>query len=70
MVRCLCIVGVRGVGMRAEHQLHSARSCEVALRAVEVTGGPLRGGASRAVTKGVCNLALIFSRLPILGAGS
>ena len=48
-----------------EHRPHSLRSCEPALRAVEVAGGRLRGGVPCAVVRGVSGQALVLPRLPV-----
>ena len=39
-----CFPGAVGVGVRTQHWLPSARSCELSLRAVGVAGGRPRGG--------------------------
>ena len=62
----LWVRGSAGVGTR--HQPHSARSCELALRAVGAArGGP--GGARPAWVRGVRGQALSHPRLPALWAG-
>ena len=62
----LWLRGVAGVGTR--HQPHSARSCELALRAVGAGRGR-PGGAPRAWAWGVRGWALSHPRLPALWAG-
>ena len=62
----LRVRGVAGVGTR--HQPHSARSCELALRAVGVAGGR-QGGVLPAWVWGVRGRALSHPRLPALWAG-
>ena len=54
--------------MTARHQLHSARSCELVLRAVGAAGRP-GGGAPPAWVWGVRGRALPHPRLPALWAG-
>ena len=44
VARCPCLLGAGGAVMRARHRSHGARSCELALHAVEVAGGHPRGG--------------------------
>ena len=62
----LCMRGGAGVGTR--HQPHSARSCELALRAVGAARGR-PGGAPPAWVWGVRGRALSHPRLPSLWAG-
>ena len=62
----LWVRGVAGVGTR--HQPHSARSCELALRAVGAARGR-QGGAPPAWVWGVRGWALSQPRLPALWAG-
>ena len=62
----LWVRGAAGVGTR--HQPHSARSCELALRAVGAAQGP-RGGAPPAWVWGIRGRALPHPRLPALWAG-
>ena len=62
----LWLRGVAGVGAR--HQPHSARSCELALRAVRAARGH-PGGAPPAWVWGVRGRALSHPRLPALWAG-
>ena len=62
----LWVRGGAGVGNR--HQPHSARSCELALRAVEAARGR-PGGARLAWVWGVRGRALSHPRLPALWAG-
>ena len=62
----LWVRGVAGVGTR--HQPHSARSCELALRAVGAARGRPGGGAAAWVW-GVRGGALSHPRLPALWAG-
>ena len=62
----LWVRGGAGVGTR--HQPHSARSCELALRAVGAAGGR-PGGAPPAWVWGVRGRALSHPRLPALWAG-
>ena len=62
----LWVRGGAGVGTR--HQPHSARSCELALRAVGAARGH-SGGAPPAWVWGVPGRALSHSRLPALSAG-
>ena len=62
----LWVRGGAGVGTR--HQPHSARSCELALRAVGAARGYL-GGAPLAWVWGVRGRALSHPRLPALWAG-
>ena len=57
-----------GAGVGTHHQLHSARSCELALRALRATGGR-PGGAPPAWVRGVRGRALSHPRLPALWAG-
>ena len=58
----------RGAGVGTRHQPHSARSCELALRAVGAArGGP--GGAPPAWVWGIRGRALSRPRLPALWAG-
>ena len=63
---CLWVRGGAGVGTR--HQPHSARSCELALRAVGAAQGR-PGGAPSAWLWGVRGRALPHLRLPALWAG-
>ena len=56
-----------GVGVGTRHQLHSARTCELALRAVGAATGRL-GGAPFAWVWGVQGWALSLARRPVLGA--
>ena len=58
----------RGAGVGTRHQPHSARSCELALRAVGAARGRL-GGAPPAWVWGVRGRALSHPRLPALWAG-
>ena len=58
-------VGAGGVGMGTRHQPHSARSCELALRAVGAARGR-PGGAPLAWVWGVRGRALSHPRLPVL----
>ena len=62
----LWVQGAAGVGTR--HQPHSARSCELALRAVGAARGR-PGGAPPAWVWGVRGRALFHPRLPALWAG-
>ena len=62
----LCVRGAASVGTR--HQPHSARSCELALRAVGAARG-CPGGAPPAWVWGVRGRALSHPRLPALWAG-
>ena len=62
----LCVRGGAGVGTR--HQPHSARSCELALRAVRAARG-CPGGAPLAWVWGVRGRALSHPRLPALWSG-
>ena len=62
----LWVRGGAGVGTR--HQCHSARSCELALRAVGAARGR-PGGAPPAWVWGVRGRALSHPRLPALWAG-
>ena len=62
----LWVRGAAGVGTR--HQPHSARSCELALRAVGAARGR-SGGAPPAWVWGVWGRALSHPRLPALWAG-
>ena len=64
----LWVRGGAGVGTR--HQPHSARSCELALRAVGAARGRPGGGAPPAWVWGVRGRALSHSRLAALWAGS
>ena len=57
-----------GAGVGARHQPHSARSCELALRAVGAARGRL-GGGPPAWVWGVRGQALSHPRLPALWAG-
>ena len=57
-----------GAGVGARHQPHSARSCELALRAVGAAGGR-PGGALPAWVCGVRGRVLSHPRLPALWAG-
>ena len=57
-----------GVGVETRHQPHSARSCELALRAVEAARGRPGGGASLARVWHVRGWALSHARPPVLGA--
>ena len=57
-----------GAGVGARHQPHSARSCELALRAVGAARGR-PGGAPLAWVWGVLGRALSHPRLPALWAG-
>ena len=61
-------VGVGGCGREVRHQPHSARSCELASRAVGAARGS-PGGAPLAWVWGVRGRALSHSRLPALWAG-
>ena len=63
---CLRVRG--GAGGGTNHQPHSARSCELALRAVGAAGGR-PGGAPPAWVWGVRGRALSQPRLPALWAG-
>ena len=63
----LWVPGGAGVGTR--HQPHSARSCELALRAVGAARGRSGGGAPPAWVWGVRSRALSNPRLPALWAG-
>ena len=63
---CLSVRGGAGVGTR--HQPHSARSCELALRAVRAARGR-PGGAPPAWVWNVWGRALSHPRLPALWAG-
>ena len=58
----------RGAGVGTRHQPHSARSCELALRAVGVARGR-PGGAAPACVWGVRGRSLSRPRLPALWAG-
>ena len=58
-------VGAGCVGVGTRHQPHSARSCELALRAVGAAGGR-PGGAPLAPVWGVWGRALSYPRLPVL----
>ena len=57
-----------GAGVGTHHQPHSARSCELALRAVGAAPGR-PGGAAPALVWGVRGLALSHPRLPALWVG-
>ena len=57
--------GAGGAGVGTRHQPHSARSCELALRAVEAARGH-PGGAPRAWLWGVRGRALSHPRPPVL----
>ena len=57
-----------GAGLGTRHQPHSARSCELALRAVGASRGP-PGGAPPSWLWGVRGRALSHPRLPALRAG-
>ena len=61
-------VGAGDAGVGTRHQPHSARSCELALRAVGAAGGHLEG-APPAWVWGVRGWALSHPRLPALWAG-
>ena len=63
---CLWVRG--GVGVGTRHQPHSARSCELALRAMGAAQGH-PGGAPPVWVWGVRGRALSHSRLPALWAG-
>ena len=58
-------LGAGGAGVGTRHQPHSARSCELALRAVGAAGGP-PGGTPPAWVWGVRGRALSHPRLPVL----
>ena len=58
-------LGAWGVGLGTRHQPHSARSCELALRAVGAARG-CPGGAPLACVCGVRGQALSHPRLPVL----
>ena len=60
-------VGARGAGMGTRHQPHSARSCELALRAVGAAGG-CPGGAPPAWVRGIRGRALSHPR-PLVRPG-
>ena len=60
-------VGAGDVGMKTRHQTHSARSCELALRAVGAEGGRL-GGVPPVWVWDVRGWALFHARPSILGA--
>ena len=60
-------MGAGGVGVGTRHQPHSARSCELALRAVGAARGR-PGGAPLAWVWGVRGWALSHARPPVLGA--
>ena len=61
-------VGAGSAGLETWHQLHCARSCELALFAVGAARGRPGGGASPAWARPVRGWALSDTRPPVLGA--
>ena len=61
-------VGAGGVGVGTPHQPHSARSCELVLRAVGAVRGRPGGGRLLPQVWGVRGWALSVARPPVLGA--
>ena len=69
-VRCLFAIGAGGAGVGTGHQPHSARSCQLALRAVVAAHGrPWGGGAPLPSVWSVRGWLLFLPRAPVHVAG-